>query len=285
MTTTPRRWRRRLSRSRWILRRVSFWVLLFAVVVAFVGPFVAPYSPTENLGLPYRTPSVHPPLGTDILGRDVFSRVLEGGWTTVLMAAIATVLGYGLGTAMGLVAGYSRSWVDPLLMRIVDVMLSIPGLLFLLVLITGAGRGRGVVVIGIALLHAPGVARVIRAATQEVSVRGYVEAALVRGEPTRYIVSREILPNISGTIAAEFGIRLTGSIIGIASLNFLGLGISPPGADWALMTTENRTGFALNPWAVISPAVMIGLLSVSVGLLSEQISLRMGRSVDEGAVR
>jgi ABC-type dipeptide/oligopeptide/nickel transport system permease subunit len=185
---------------------------------------------------------------------------------------------YALGLGIGLVAGYSRSLVDPLLMRGVDVMLAFPPLLFLLVLIAGAGTGTTVLVIGVAAIQAPSISRIVRTATLEVSTRGYVEAGIARGERAFAVIGREVLPNILAPVLVDAGLRFTYSILIIASVNFLGLGLQPPNSDWALMISENRTYIQLNPWSVIVPAAMIGLLTIGINLTGDAIARSLGRS-------
>ena len=254
-------------------------VLLAAVVgVALLGPFFAPYPPDEPVGVPFSGPSEVPPFGTDFLGRDVLSRVLWGGRSVLALAGLATLLAYAGGIVIGLAAGYSRTLVDPLLMRASDVMLSFPALLFLLVLVTGAGTSKAVLVGGVALVQMPLVARIVRAATLEQSVRGFVEAAVARGERTSAILRREILPNIAGPIAADVGLRFTYAIILVASVNFLGLGLQPPAADWALIISENRSGLTLNPYVILVPAALISLLTISVNLVGDAVARSMGIS-------
>ena len=254
-------------------------VLLAAVVgVALLGPFFAPYPPDEPVGVPFSGPSEVPPFGTDFLGRDVLSRVLWGGRSVLALAGLATLLAYAGGIVIGLAAGYSRTLVDPLLMRAADVMLSFPALLFLLVLVTGAGTSKAVLVLGVALVQMPLIARIVRAATLEQSVRGFVEAAVARGERTSSILRREILPNIAGPIAADVGLRFTYAIILVASVNFLGLGLQPPAADWALIISENRGGLTLNPYVILVPAALISLLTISVNLVGDAIARSLGIS-------
>jgi peptide/nickel transport system permease protein len=254
-------------------------VLLAAVVgLALLGPFFAPYPPDEPVGVPFSGPSEVPPFGTDFLGRDVLSRVLWGGRSVLALAGLATVIAYAGGIAVGLVAGYSRSLLDPILMRAADVMLSFPALLFLLVLVTGAGTSKTVLVLGVALVQMPLIARIVRAATLEQSVRGFVEAAVARGEGTSAILRREILPNIAGPIAADVGLRFTYAIILVASVNFLGLGLQPPAADWALIISENRGGLTLNPYVILVPAALISLLTISVNLVGDAIAWSLGIS-------
>jgi peptide/nickel transport system permease protein len=183
-----------------------------------------------------------------------------------------------VGGAIGLLAGYSRTAVDSILMRAVDVLLAFPPLLFLLLLAGGLGPGATTIVLGVAVVNVPGVARVIRSVTLEVSGRGYVEAAVARGERTPAILVREVLPNIAGTIVADGGVRLTGSILAVAGLNFLGIGLQPPDADWATMIAENRTSIDLQPWSVAAPAAMIALLTVAVNVVGDGLAARLGRS-------
>ncbi len=253
--------------------------LLVAVVgLALVGPLLAPHEPDKPVGVPLTGPADGTPFGTDFLGRDVLSRALWGGRSVLALAGLATLLAYAGGIVVGLVAGYSRSLLDPLLMRAADVMLSFPALLFLLVLVTGAGTSKTVLVLGVALVQLPLVARIIRAATLEQSVRGFVEAAVARGESTAAVLRREILPNIVGPIMADAGLRFTYAIILVASVIFLGLGLQPPAADWALIISENRNGLTLNPYVILVPAALIGLLTISVNLVGDSIARSLGIS-------
>jgi peptide/nickel transport system permease protein len=260
-------------------------VLVLVLGTALFGPWFAPHNPDSLLGVPLSGPSREFPFGTDILGRDVLSRVLAGGRSLVLLAALSTAIAYGIGATIGLVAGYTRTFLDDALMRTVDVLQAFPALLFLLVLTTGIGAGVKAIVIGVAVVQVPGVARIIRAATLEVSVRGYVTAATARGERRAYILYREILPNIMSTVVADAGPRFTGSILLVASLNFFGIGIPPPHADWGLMISENREGMTLQPWAVAVPAIMIALLTISTNSVADSLARRLGRGTSRTAVK
>jgi ABC-type dipeptide/oligopeptide/nickel transport system permease subunit len=252
-----------------------------ALAAAFIGPFVVPNPPNALLGIPFSPPSSKFPLGTDVLGRDMLSRVLDGGYKLVLIAAIATAFGYLLGGTIGLVAGFTRSWVSPVLMRGVDVLLAFPPLLFLLVVAAGFGSSVATIVSALALLHAPPVARIIHTATLQASVRGYVEAAIARGQPVRSILAREILPNLTTTIAADAGPRFTVSILLVAALNYLGLGLNPPDPTWASMINENRIGLTSMPWGVVAPAALLAILTVGINLLADSIARAHGTSVQE----
>jgi peptide/nickel transport system permease protein len=257
---------------------VGVTIVLFVVAVAFFGRYFAPYNPNVPVSAPLSPPSSHYLLGTDFLGRDVFSRLLYGGRSVITLAALATGLGYLIGMSVGLIAGFSRSRIDPVLMRSVDVMLAFPPLLFLLVLISGAGTGIEVLVIGVAAIQAPGISRIVRTATLEVSVRGYVEAAIARGERSYAVIVREVLPNIMAPVLVDSGLRFTYSILIIASVNFLGLGLQPPASDWALMISDNRQYIAIQAWAVLAPAAMIALLTIGINLTGDAIARSLGRS-------
>jgi ABC-type dipeptide/oligopeptide/nickel transport system permease subunit len=265
--------------------RIGLVVLFLVLGVAFVGPYFAPHSPSAIPGIPYSTPSSQFWLGTDYLGEDVFSRVLSGGRAVILYGAAATILAYLVGGTIGLLAGFTRSRVDSLLMRAMDVLLAFPPILFLLVVATGAGSNIVALVIAISIIHIPSIARILRSATLEVSVRGYVEAAAARGDRTHVILRREILPNLWGPIVADGGPRFTVSILLVAAVNFLGLGVAPPTADWALMISENRSGITINPWAVVAPALMIAALTVSINLIADAIASRLGKSVETEPLR
>ena len=253
-------------------------IVVFVVAVAVFGRYFAPYNPNVPVTAPLSPPSSHYLLGTDFLGRDVFSRLLYGGRSVITLAALATGLGYLIGMSVGLIAGFSRSRIDPVLMRSVDVMLAFPPLLFLLVLISGAGTGVEVLVIGVAVIQAPGISRIVRTATLEVSVRGYVEAAIARGERSFAVIVREVLPNIMAPVLVDSGLRFTYSILIIASVNFLGLGLQPPASDWALMISDNRQYIAIQAWAVLAPAAMIALLTIGINLTGDAIARSLGRS-------
>lgn len=253
-------------------------LLLFVLALAVFGPLFAPHDPNETLGAPGQLPGPEFLLGTDQLGRDVLSRLLYGGLSVIWTATAATVISYLAAATVGMVAGYSRSMADPILMRGVDVLLAFPALLILLLLIGGLGSTVGVLVLGVILVQLPGIARVIRTATLEASTRGYVEAAVARGNRMPTVLVREILPNILPIALADFGIRFGASIILIASVNYLGLGLAPPASDWGLMISENRSFISINIWSVLAPAIMLAALTISVNLVADAYVRSLGRS-------
>jgi peptide/nickel transport system permease protein len=259
-------------------------IVVFVVGVALLGPYLAPHSPAATVGPPLDGSSNAYPFGTDVLGRDVLSRVLHGGRSLLALALAATALSYMVGLSIGLIAGYSRGFADPLLMRSVDVLLAFPPLLFLLVLIGGAGRTQAVLILGVAVIQAPQVSRVVRSATLEVSVRGYVEAAVARGERAAAVIAREVLPNILGPVLVDAGLRFTYSILIITSVTYLGLGAEPPSSNWALMISENRQYISINSLSVLAPALMIAILTIGVNLTGDAVARSLGRSyISRGA--
>ena len=174
--------------------------------------------------------------------------------------------------SVGLLVGYSRSWLEPVLMRLTDVLLAFPALVFLLLLATAFGRGITGVVIATALIQLPPIVRIVRSAALEQSLRGYVEAAVARGEGTFSVLGREILPNIARPVAADAGLRFSWSVLLIAGVNFLGLGLQPPAADWGLMVSENRGGIALNPSSMLVAAALLGALTLAINLLGDALA-------------
>lgn len=255
-------------------------ILAVIVLAALLGPELAPHSSTEILGTPGHAPAGGAPLGLDFIGRDVLSRLLDGGRSTLLMGGAATLLIYLAGVAVGLTAGYAQSLADSVLMRSVDIFLSFPALLVMLLFVTAFGGGPVVLVGAAALVLFPGVARIVRTATTEVMTRSFVEAAISWGEHAVAIMHREVLPNIVAPVVADLGIRFSWAIILIASVNYLGLGLKPPTADWGLMISENREIIASNPLAVLAPAAMLALLVVAVNLIGDAYVRQLGSSRD-----
>jgi len=273
----------------WIMRRslgltrtrIGLGIVVLMVAIALFGRFVAPHSPTEFVAAPNAGPSADALFGADALGRDVFSRWLYGGLTVLWMSGAATMIGIVLGTAVGLVAAYSRNWLDDVLMRGNDVFLSFPAIIFILLVVSAFGPKLGLIVLAVGLTHAPRVARVMRGAGQEVVERDFIRAAEVVGEKRWRIVSGEILPNVTSPLLVEIGLRMTYSIGIIAAVSFLGLGLQPPTADWGLMMNENRLSIAVQPWAVFLPILAIGLLTVGTNLVTDGVA-RAAIGLDRG---
>lgn len=259
--------------------RVGLVLVMLICAIALLGPLVSPYSPTDTVGVPFAGPSSAHPLGLDTLGRDVVSRFLYGGRVLIAVAFMATVLAYVVGIPLGMAAGFRRGPFDVATIAIADLILSFPPLVFALVLLAAAGPQLWLVIISIATIHAPRVVRITRAVTLDIATQEFVEAAIARGEGLLAILHRDILPNIWTPVLADFGIRLTGSVILFSSLSYLGFGQAPPAADWGLMISENRTALLIQPWVVVVPAVTIALLAIGVNLVADAVARSAGRSV------
>jgi peptide/nickel transport system permease protein len=255
----------------------------FVVLVAVIGPFVAPSQPDALVTLAFGKPSGQFLLGGDFLGRDVLSRVLDGGWVLLIMAACATALGVIGGAAAGVSAAYLRGASDGIIMRAVDVILSFPQLVFALLLLSLLGPKLWLITIAVGVSHAPQVARVLRSATLDLSERDFVKAAELQGMRPAKVMSKEILPNLISPLMVETGLRLTYSIVIMAGLSFLGFGQPPPTANWGTMINENRVGLALNPWAVIVPALLIALLTIGTNTFTDAFA-RVAIGVDRRPV-
>jgi peptide/nickel transport system permease protein len=262
---------RALLRQALRLRQSQIGLALAGLVIAVaaLGPLLASRSPTDFVGRPYQGPGKGLAFGADALGRDVLSRFLYGGRWLLLLALLATLLGVVLGVLVGMLAGYLGGVVDELLMRANDVVLALPQLVLALLAITIVGPKKWLLVLVIGVTHAPRVARVIRAASVDVAQRDFVKAVQVMGVRRRRVLLSEILPNVTGPLMVELGLRLTYSIGFVAALSFLGLGIQPPAADWGLMINENRIGLTVQPWPVLLPVLAIGTLTVGTNLLAD----------------
>jgi peptide/nickel transport system permease protein len=249
------------------------------VLVAVIGPFVAPHPSDALVTLTFGKPSGQFPLGGDFLGRDVLSRVLDGGWVLLIMAACATVIGIAGGAAAGISAAYLRGISDGIIMRAVDVILSFPQLVFALLLLSLLGPKLWLITIAVGVSHAPQVARVLRSATLDLSERDFIKAAELQGMRPAKVMRKEILPNLVSPLMVEAGLRLTYSIVIIAGLAFLGFGQPPPAPNWGTMINENRVGLPLNPWAVIVPALLIAVLTIGTNTFTDAFA-RVAIGVD-----
>jgi peptide/nickel transport system permease protein len=261
--------------------KVGVVLVLLLVAIATIGPFVAPHSPSEFVGAPYAHPSSTALLGTDSLGRDVFSRFLWGGRSVLGLALAATALGLALGVTIGLVAAYGQAMADDILMRAMDVILAFPSLVLALVAVATVGPQLWLLVLVVGITTAPRVARVTRGSSIEIVQRDFVAAAEAMGESRRKILLGEILPNVASPLLVEASLRLTYSVGLIAALSFLGFGVQPPAADWGLMINENRQGLTVQPWGVIAPVLAIALLTIGTSLIGDGVA-RASAGIERG---
>ena len=292
MEMAPVRGKRR--RKEWVqlfydalhYRRTQIGLALFLLIVglALIGPYFAPYSPSEFVTMPFAKPSAKAVFGGDNLGRDVLTRVLYGGRSVLALSLIATAIGMLLGVSLGLFAGYARAAIDDVIMRLLDVLLAFPQIVFVLLLVSVLGPRLWLIVLTVGLSHAPRIARVARGSTLEVKERDFVKAAESLGVSRSKIAFTEILPNITSPLLVEFGLRLTYSIGLIAALSFLGFGLQPPSADWGLMINENRIGLIIQPYSIFVPVALIAILTIGVNLATDGMARAMiGIERDTGA--
>jgi peptide/nickel transport system permease protein len=254
--------------------KIGLGITLLLVGTAVFGRLVAPYPPDQGVEnqLPFAPPSSDALLGTDDLGRDVLSRFLYGGLSVLLLSGLATALGMVLGVSIGLVAAYSRGKLDDLLMRTMDVFLSLPQIVFALVLAATVGPKLWLLVLAVGFTTMPRVARVARGAAVEVVERDFVRAAEAIGIPRRRILLSELLPNVSSPLIVEATLRMSFNVAVVAGLSFLGFGLQPPAADWGLMINENQNGLTLQPWPVLLPVIAIALLTIGTSLVGDGLS-------------
>jgi peptide/nickel transport system permease protein len=258
---------------------VALLVLLLLLVI--LGPFLAPEEPNQISDTPILGPSWKHWLGTDTYGRDIFSRLLHGGSSVILLPLLAVAAAMVIATIIGLVSGYLGGKVDAAVTWVINIALAIPSYLAVLVVVAAFGIGGPVVVTAVAVVYAPYITRVLRSATQAVAPREFVLAARARGESLRWILFREIAPNIGPTLLVEIALRFTYAIMFIASLSFLGLGVQPPSSNWGVMVAENRALLLIHPIGVIVPALLIGVLAISVNLIADALTQFFGDRLHE----
>jgi peptide/nickel transport system permease protein len=241
-------------------------VSLFIVIYVFT-PWIAPYSESANIGGTWDEPSAKMLFGADQIGRDMLTRMMYGSRMTIGVAIAITALSFLIGILTGLVSAVVGGWVDVFFTRLVDVMLSIPSLIFALIILGVFGSSIPTLIMTIAVLDSTRVFRLSRALGMNLTVMEYVEAARLRGEGLWWVITREILPNAWAPLVSEFGLRFCFNFLFIAGLSFLGLGIQPPYADLGGMVRENAAAINFGMMAPIYPATAIALLTVSVNLV------------------
>jgi peptide/nickel transport system permease protein len=253
--------------------RVGVALLIIVGGIAVFGPLVAPHGPQDYLGLlPNQGASAKALFGTDHLGQDVWSRFLDGGREILLLALAATVIGLVVGVTLGLLAAYTKGFVDDALMRGMDVILAFPSIMLALVAIATLGPSYWLVIVAVGLTNIPRVARITRAAAQPIVERDFVAAAEAIGVPRLRILFVEILPNVLSPLMVEGSLRLTYSIGLIAGLAFLGFTPNPNGADWGVMIQENYVALSVQPWGVVLPVVAIAFLTMATGMIGDGIA-------------
>jgi len=270
-----------LLRESWV-GMIGAAIIIFWVLIALFAPLISPFDPNAHL-----KPFAHPGaeyaqggtfwLGTDKTGRDILSRIIWGSRTVLFYAPLATFTAYFVGIIMGLAAGYYRGWVDDVLSRLADIILSFPVLVLYVIIIATIGASGTNIVIAITFASGPGIMRIVRGLTLDLRNRDYVAAAETRGESAWRIMIIEILPNARGPLIVDGCLRLGYVIITIGVLGFLGLGLPPPDPDWGGMINESRQLAMVFPYMVLSPVLAISSLILGFNLLADglrEISLR-----------
>mgnify|MGYP000293224489 CR=1 FL=1 len=263
-------------------------ILLFYLGVAVTGSLWAPYGPYKvGTGTPFSPPSWKHLFGTDQLGRDVFSRVVHGADDVLFLSLSSTLVAMVVGGALGLLSGFLGGWFDQVLMRVFDVLISIPLLILALLVIAAAGpelSGNPLLLIGVVVLvYAPRIARMARAAAMDIVTRDYITVARMRGESAWSIIWREVAPNATGVLLVEFGVRAGYAPILIGSLGFLGFGARPPSPEWGLMISENRVAIVTSPATVLAPALALAILVIGLNLFTDGLARKLGRAVQRAA--
>ena len=251
-------------------------------LMALFAPFIAPYGMAETVGDVWEPMSRTHLLGTDSIGRDLLTRMIYGGRTTIFIATMATLLSFTTGAVLGFLAAVIGGWVDQVLSRFVDLMMAIPSLIFALVVLSVMPVTIPVLIMVMGLLDSTRVYRLARAVAVDINVMDYVEAARLRGEGRSWIIFREILPNALSPLVAEMGLRFIFMVLFVSTLSFLGLGVQPPNADWGGIVKENKEGIVYGIPAALVPAFAIATLAISVNLVADWIlnrttSLKGGR--------
>lgn len=263
-------WQRRawrgLKTAPWSAKLGMLVIVLYTLGAIF-APWIAPYGESQIVAAEFEPWGREFLLGTDNLGRDMFTRLLYGGRNTIGIVALATSLAFLLGGVTGLLAAARGGWVDQLLSRVVDVLMAIPQLIFALMLLTLFGTSIPALIIIIAVLDSTRVFRLTRAVASNVAVMDFVEVARLRGEGLNWIMYREILPNIMAPLVAEFGLRFCFTFLFISALSFLGLGIQPPTSDWGSMVRDNATLISYGDLTPLLPAAAIAVLTIGVNFV------------------
>lgn len=263
------------------LGRIAACIVLFWVTMAIIGPWIAPFHVSDDLAADdiFLFPNATNWLGSDESARDVMSRVLWGAQTTIGISFAATLLAYLVGITLGFMAAVSKdTWLDTILSRVNDAILSLPNIMLGLIVVAAVGSSVTIMILAAGLIYATSVFRIARALGQDIMVQDYVEAARARGEGLWWIISREVLPNAFMPLLTDFGLRFVFVILFISTLSFLGLGIQPPLTDWGSMVNENRGAVfpGKNTWAVLAPSLAIASLTISINIIVDDISAQAG---------
>lgn len=262
-----------------LLRRPTFTVSALIVVAWVFGAIAWPLlglDPYARAGANLAPPGLDHLFGTDYLGRDVFARVVAGADSALLVGPLGAVIATVLGSGIGLIAGYYRGAVDTVFMRLFDVLVVLPPLIFIIVLVGAFGVGTPALILIVGIVFAPGIARIVRAATLAELGKSYVASAKLQGERGAAVIVRELVPNVLPTIVIQATLSLAGAIFMTASLSFLGLGSQPPSPDWGLSISDNRIYIQSAWWTVVFPALAVASIIGATHLIADNIKELFG---------
>ncbi len=257
----------RLLRQAPLSAKIGIAIVFLNIFAAIFAPIIAPYEETSIVGDVWEVFSGKFYLGTDHIGRDLFTRMMFGARNTIILAFITTFLSFLVGSTLGFIAAVKGSWTDNILSRIIDIIMAFPTLIFALMILSVMGSSVPTLIFTIAILDSTRVYRLSRAVAMDIEVMEFVEAARLRGEGLWWLMRHEILPNAMPPLMAEFGLRFCFVFLFIASLSFLGLGLQPPLADWGGMVRENAGAITFGIYTPLIPAGAIALLTVGVNLI------------------
>jgi peptide/nickel transport system permease protein len=248
-------------------------ILIFWIIMALFGTQIAPYSINDSeAGQVWKPPSANHVLGTDNLGRDIFSRLIIASQSMVVLPPLAVGLAVLVGATIGLITGYQGGWFDEIVMRIIDAIMAFPVIMLYLIIVVAAGQSALTVIAAVAIGSAPAIARLVRGLVLDLRNREFVSAARMRGESRFYILTREILPNITGVILVDALVRIGYAAFAIGALGFLGLGVPPPNPDWGRMAAEGRQAIIQTPSAALFPSLAIASIVVACNLIADGLT-------------
>ncbi|WP_315918995.1 ABC transporter permease [Mesorhizobium sp. SP-1A] len=250
---------------------IGLILTILFLICALFAPWIAPHGNGEVVGDVWEPMSAAHWLGTDNLGRDLLSRLIYGARITIFIAVLATALSFILGSVLGFTAAVVGGWFDTLMSRFVDLLMSIPTLIFGLVVLSVLPTTVVTLILVMGILDATRVYRLSRAVAVDINVMDFVEAAKLRGEGMGWVIFREILPNALSPLVSELGLRFIYAVLFLSALSFLGLGVQPPDADWGGMVKENKDGIVFGVPAALIPAAAIALLAISVNLVADWV--------------
>jgi len=263
---------------------IGLFLIVSHLLIALTSPLLVPQDPLEmNAEARIEAPSTEHLMGTDRLGRDVFSRSMLGGRVTLVVTIVAIILAVIWGSLVGIALGLLGGRIDEVVMRFVDALLSLPWLLILLLVVSIMGTDMWIQALTFGFTYGILTIRVARAATLDFVTREFLLAARARGESTRTIVMRELLPNVRDVLLVDGAMNWSWMLLGFTSLSFLGFGVTPPTPDWGFMIAKNREILAIQPWAVFGPVIMLSTLIIGINLFSDALAKAMGLDRSQGA--